>query len=92
MTPIVTIANVPQFDTTLVSKRDLVRAQHKDWEEPRNGLLVDVKPDELAVLWLPGIGVATSYFTVKVEEVVAGDWTTLVTSPDLATFVGGASQ
>lgn len=91
MIPLVIAASVPQFDPAAVKARDLVRAQYKDWDEPRNGLVVRARPDELAAIFLPGTGMATSYFTIKADEVAAGDWTTLVTSPDLVDFYGGAA-
>lgn len=91
MIPIIITASVPQFDLSLLHKRDLVRAQYKDWEEPRNGLLVNAQTDELTVLFLPGVGVATSYYTVRADEVAAGDWPLLISTSDLATFCGGVT-
>ncbi len=63
------------FDKASVHKGDLIRAKHETWEEPRNGIVTTVSDNKLTVLFLPGLGNVTNYFTILASEVAAGKWT-----------------
>jgi len=63
------------FDEASVHKGDLIRAKHETWDEPRNGIVTAVSDDKLTVLFLPGLGNVTNYFTILASEVAAGKWT-----------------
>jgi len=63
------------FDKASVHKGDLIRAKHETWDEPRNGIVTAVSDDKLTVIFLPGLGNVTNYFTILASEVAAGKWT-----------------
>ena len=63
------------FDEASVHKGDLIRAKHETWDEPRNGIVTAVSDKKLTVLFLPGLGNVTNYFTILASEVAAGKWT-----------------
>lgn len=73
------------FDECAVALGDLVRAKYHTWDEPRNGLVVDVKADALMVLFIPKVHHATRYFIIKPQEVADGKWHILISS-DLKTI------
>ena len=62
------------FDEASVHKGDLIRAKHETWDEPRNGIITAVSDKKLTVLFLPGLGNVTNYFTILASEVAAGKW------------------
>lgn len=72
--PLITDSAGKVFDTTKVHKRDLIRAQHSTWDQPRNGIITAVSEDKLTVLFMPGIGNVTSYYTIGAAEVHTGNW------------------
>lgn len=63
------------FDTETVKKGFLISAQHTCWDAPKNGIISSVTPDELRVLYCPGIANVTRFFYVKAAEVSDGQWT-----------------
>lgn len=63
------------FDKTSVQKGDMIRAKHETWDEPRNGIITTVSDNKLTVIFLPGLGNVTNYFTILASEVSAGKWT-----------------
>ncbi len=73
------------FDTASVHKGDLIRAQYSGWDEPRNGIITAVSEEKLTVLFLPGLGNVTNYYTILAAEVAAGTWTAKWTT-DLVTI------
>lgn len=62
------------FDTEAVKKGFLISAKHKSWSEPKNGIISSVSPDELRVLYCPGIANVTRFFFIVASEVEAGQW------------------
>lgn len=62
------------FDEASVHKGDLIRAKYET-DEPRNGIVTAVSDKKLTVLFLPGLGNVTNYFTILASEVAAGKWT-----------------
>lgn len=69
----------PAFDLSIVKKRDLVRAQYKTWDEPRNGIVAYAGEDMLQVLYLPNIHSAACFFVIRAQEVKDGKWSVLLT-------------
>lgn len=62
------------FNTEAVQKGFLVSAKHKCWDEPKNGIISSVTPDELRILYCPGIANVTRFFFVRASEVDEGQW------------------
>ncbi len=73
------------FDASSIHKGDLIRAQYHTWTEAINGLVTAVSEDKLTVLFLPGLGNVTNYFTILASEVSAGKWA-VKWSADLVTI------
>lgn len=73
--PLITDTINKVFDKASVHKGDLIRAKHVTWDEPRNGIVTTVSDNKLTVLFLPGLGNATNYFTILASEVETGKWT-----------------
>lgn len=73
--PLIIDATSKVFDKASVHKGDLIRAKHETWDEPRNGIVTGVSDDKLTVLFLPGLGNVTNYFTILASEVAAWKWT-----------------
>lgn len=73
--PLITDTINKVFDKASVHKGDLIRAKHVTWDEPRNGLVTTVSDNKLTVLFLPGLGNVTNYFTILASEVETGKWT-----------------
>jgi len=73
--PLIIDSTEKVFDASSVHKGDLIRAQYHTWTEARNGLITAVSEDKLTVLFLPGLGNVTNYFTILANEVVEGKWT-----------------
>ena len=72
--PLIKEGSIRTFDTEVIHKGDLVRAQYHTWPEPRNGLLASVNEERLTVLFLPGLGNVSNYFPIAAAEVAAGLW------------------
>lgn len=73
--PLITDTINKVFDKASVHKGDLIRAKHETWDEPRNGIVTTVSDNKLTVLFLPGLGNVTNYFTILASEVETGKWT-----------------
>mgnify|MGYP000957146870 CR=1 FL=1 len=73
--PLITDTINKVFDKASVHKGDLIRAKHVTWDEPRNGIVTTVSDNKLTVLFLPGLGNVTNYFTILASEVETGKWT-----------------
>ena len=56
------------FDTEAVKKGFLISAKHKSW------IISSVSPDELRVLYCPGIANVTRFFFIVASEVETGQW------------------
>ena len=74
-----------EFNKTLFRRGGFVRAKHFSWDAPRNGLVAYASAAYIKVLFLTGADTAASYFNLRVEEVVLGQWQ-LTVSPDLDTI------
>ena len=72
--PLIKEGSIRTFDTEVIHKGDLVRAQYHTWPEPRNGLLASVSEERLTVLFLPGLGNVSNYFPISAAEVAVGLW------------------
>lgn len=75
----------PRFDLTEIHIRDFIRAQYHTWNEPRNGIVVQVDKDTLQAIFLPLVHLATRYYAVKAQEVADGKWH-ILWSQDLQTI------
>ena len=73
--PLITDTINKVFDKASVHKGDLIRAKHVTWDEPRDGIVTTVSDNKLTVLFLPGLGNVTNYFTILTSEVETGKWT-----------------
>ena len=73
--PLITDTINKVFDKASVHKGNLIRAKHVTWDEPRNGIVTTVSDNKLTVLFLPGLGNVTNYFTILASEVETGKWT-----------------
>ena len=83
-----------EFAREIIQKRGLIRAKYHSWEDYRNGLITYAGKTFLKVLFLTGVNMAATYYTIKISEVVAGLWEIKYTS-DMATFYtteGGESE
>ncbi len=78
--PLIIDSTEKVFDANSVHKGDLIRAQYQTWPEARNGLITAVSENKLTVLFLPGLGNVTNYFTILANEVYEGKWTVRWTS------------
>lgn len=94
MDELITTTERDEFINELLQKRGLIRAKYWSWEEPRNGLIVYAAKTWLRVLFLTGTNVATSYYTITIDEVKAGLWEMTFTN-DMEHFYqikGGKAQ
>lgn len=66
--------NTEVFDTAQIKRGCLCYARHQSWSEGRGGFIVSVSEQELMIQYHPGIGNITNHFSIKAQEVVAGDW------------------
>lgn len=62
------------FDLDTIGKGFLVSAKHNCWTEAKVGIVSAVKPEELTVIFLPGIANVTNFFLVPAVEVAEGLW------------------
>ena len=74
-----------EFSPEVIKQRGFIRARYANWEEPRNGLIVYASKTFLKVLFLTGVNIASSFFTIKISEVEAGLWELTYTN-DFETF------
>ena len=63
-----------RFNAQEIHERDLVRARYHTWEKPRNGIVTAVCDSTLAVLFMPEVHRATTYFIITASEVRDGKW------------------
>ena len=75
MNELVTTGESVEFSSELIKRRGFLRAKYWSWNDWRNGL----------VTFQTGVNASTSYYTVKITEVVAGLWD-LIYSNDMETF------
>lgn len=83
-----------EFAREIIQKRGLIRAKYHSWEDYRNGLITYAGKTFLKVLFLTGVNMAATYYTIKISEVVAGSWVITYTN-DFKTFYtteGGESE
>lgn len=83
-----------EFAREIIQKRGLIRAKYHSWEDYRNGLITYAGKTFLKVLFLTGVNMCATYYTIKISEVVAGSWTITYTN-DFKTFYtteGGESE
>lgn len=71
-----------EFNQELFNRRGVIKAKYWSWESPRLGLVMFAGKDFLRVLFQTGVTTATSYFTIKIDEVKKGLWEIIYT-PDL---------
>ena len=74
-----------EFSSEVIKQRGFIRARYANWDEPRNGLIVYASKTFLKVLFLTGVNIAASYFSIKISEVEAGLWE-IIYSPNFETF------
>lgn len=63
------------FDTSLVSKGDLIYVEYENWNEPKRGIVIHVSEDKLTVLYHPGIANVTNRQELIPADVAAGGYT-----------------
>ena len=83
-----------EFAREIIQKRGLIRAKYHSWEDYRNGLITYAGKTFLKVLFLTGVNMCATYYTIKISEVVAGSWAITYTN-DFKTFYtteGGESE
>ena len=85
MDELITTEEKAEFINEILQERGFIRAKYAGWEEPRNGLIVYATKAWLRVLFLTGVNVSTSYYTITVADVVAGLWQVTYTN-DLKHF------
>lgn len=78
-------SGAPAINTEAIAKGDLIRAKYSAWNEERNGQVAAVTPDEIRVIWQPGIRNVTNFFTITADEIAAGLWA-MKWSPDMETI------
>lgn len=62
------------FNEQEIHERDLIRARYHTWDEARNGIVIGVSGQTLTVIFMPKVHRATTYFTIKADEVKDGKW------------------
>ena len=85
MNELVTTGESVEFSSELIKRRGFLRAKYWSWNDWRNGLVTFADKKSLRVLFQTGVNASTSYYTVKITEVVAGLWD-LIYSNDMETF------
>lgn len=83
-----------EFNRTIIQKRGVIKAKYHTWETARLGLITYAGKHFIKVLFLTSVNTCATYFTIKINEVVAGLWDIMV-SPDFKTFYtteGGESE
>ena len=83
-----------EFNRTIIQKRGVIKAKYHSWDAPRLGLITYAGKTFLKVLFLTGVNMAATYYTIKISEVVAGSWAITYTN-DFKTFYtteGGESE
>lgn len=73
------------FDTTLVSKGDLIYVEYEKWNEPKKGFVVFVSEDKIVMLYPPGIANVTNRYELVPADVAEGGYTVRWTS-DMVTI------
>lgn len=82
---------VKAFDKESIANGNFISAQYRTWPEPRNGLVAAVSDDKLTIIFLPGFGNVSNYYTIRVAEVADGSWN-VRWSPDLETIEEDGSE
>lgn len=82
--PIITKTEQSGFDCMKISKGYFIRARYHTQEKPYNGLVANVTPDEIRVLYISDIGNVSNFFVIPISEVIDGLWTISI-SPDMKT-------
>lgn len=82
---LIIISGAPAFNTEAIAKGDLIRAKYSGWNEARNGQVAQVTPEEIRVIWQPGIRNVTNFFSIYAQEVSDGLWIVKWTR-DMETF------
>lgn len=77
-------SGAPAINTEAIKKGNLIRAKYSAWNEARNGQVASVTPEEIRVIWQPGIRNVTNFFSIYADEVAAGLWS-VKWSPDMET-------
>lgn len=85
MNELVTTGESVEFSSELIKRRGFLRGKFWCWDDWRNGLVTFADKKSLRVLFQTGVNASTSYYTVKITEVVAGLWD-LIYSNDMETF------
>ena len=75
------------FNSEVVKRCALIRAQHITWNEARNGIIAFVSPLFVRVIFLTGVNTSASYFMIKASEVSGGQWTIMLTNDMESVYV-----
>jgi hypothetical protein len=73
------------FNQEVIKKGDLIRAKYSGWSGWMNGIVCEVQPDKITVVFLQNIGNAMNYYRIYANEVDSGLWEILWTT-DLMTI------
>ena len=68
------------FDTSQVSKGDLIYVEYEGWNEPKRGIVIHATDDKITVLYHPNIANVTNRQVLFPDEVAAGGYTVRWTS------------
>lgn len=71
---LITKKQVDVFDTSLISKGDLIHVECTNWLEPRNGIVIYVSEQKIVFLQYPGIANVTNRQELYVSEVDDGTY------------------
>ena len=78
------------FNTNEIKRGDLIRLKYDADTESKNGIVAQVTPDKILIIYLPGTANVTNFISLSVEE--AEKWLIIEWSSDLTvikSFNGG---
>lgn len=73
------ITDCLRFNPQEIHERDLIRARYHTWNKARNGIVTALREHTMAVLFMPEIHRATTYFIIEASEVRDGKWSLVYT-------------
>lgn len=71
---LITKKQVDVFDTSLVSKGDLIHVERTNWTEAKNGVVIHVSEQKIVFLYYPGIANVTNRQVLYASEVNDGTY------------------
>jgi len=71
---LITTKQIDVFDTSLISKGDLIHVERSSWSEPKNGIVIYVSGQKIVFLHYPGIANVTNRQVLYASEVDDGTY------------------